>query len=120
MTPAPKRRWFQWSLRTLFVVVTVFGCWLGYELNWIRQRHRYLEDQADLRARFPGAIQSSAVPVDAPGFLWLFGERGHGGELSILVLEADPGHFADIGAEIAKARSLFPEIGSCLVTVVRP
>jgi predicted PurR-regulated permease PerM len=23
MTPAPKRRWFRWSLRTLFVVVTV-------------------------------------------------------------------------------------------------
>ena len=36
---APKRRWFRFSLRMMFVVVTVFGCWLGYELNWIRQRH---------------------------------------------------------------------------------
>ena len=25
MTPAPKRRWFAFSLRTLFVVVTVFA-----------------------------------------------------------------------------------------------
>ena len=24
----------------MFVVVTVFACWLGYELNWIRQRHQ--------------------------------------------------------------------------------
>jgi hypothetical protein len=30
MTPAPKRRWFQFSLRTMFVVVTVFACWLGW------------------------------------------------------------------------------------------
>ena len=30
MTPtAPKRRWFAFSLRTLFVVMTVVGCYLG-------------------------------------------------------------------------------------------
>jgi hypothetical protein len=29
MTTAPKRRWFKYSLRTLFVVVTAFGVWLG-------------------------------------------------------------------------------------------
>ena len=38
----PKRRWFQWSLRTLFVVMALFGCWLGYEVNWIRERHTWL------------------------------------------------------------------------------
>ncbi len=27
---APKRRWFQWSLRTLFEVVTVSACFLGW------------------------------------------------------------------------------------------
>lgn len=26
------------SLRTLFVLVTVMAVWLGYQLNWIRQR----------------------------------------------------------------------------------
>jgi len=26
---APKRRWFSFSLRTLFVVVTAFAVWLG-------------------------------------------------------------------------------------------
>jgi hypothetical protein len=38
MTPAPKRRWFRYSLRTLFVVVTVFGVWLGFQLKTVRDR----------------------------------------------------------------------------------
>jgi hypothetical protein len=38
MTPSPKRRWFRWSLRTMFVVVTVFGCWLGWEFHFFRER----------------------------------------------------------------------------------
>ena len=25
----PRRRWFSYSLRTFFVVVTIFGVWLG-------------------------------------------------------------------------------------------
>jgi hypothetical protein len=35
---APKRRWFQFSLRTLFVVVTVFAIWLGWQLKTVRDR----------------------------------------------------------------------------------
>ena len=36
------RRWFQFGLRTMFVVVTVVAvpaAWASYNLNWIRQRH---------------------------------------------------------------------------------
>src|SRR5438105_4362700 len=33
MTPAPKRRWFTYSLRTLFVVVAVLGI-LSYFVPW--------------------------------------------------------------------------------------
>ncbi len=70
MTPAPNRRWFRFRLRTLFVVVTAGGCWLGYELDWIRQRRAVL-------ARH----NSESVPLKgpkgfrAPGLLWLFGEQ---------------------------------------------
>jgi hypothetical protein len=32
MTFAPKRRWFRFSLRTLFVVVTVTAVWVGLAL----------------------------------------------------------------------------------------
>ena len=42
---APERRCFRFSLRTMFVVVTVMGGWLGYCLNWIRERHAALDDR---------------------------------------------------------------------------
>jgi hypothetical protein len=42
----PKRRWFRFSLRTLFVLVTI-ACtgagWVAYQLNWIRERHDFVE-----------------------------------------------------------------------------
>jgi len=38
--PLPPRRWFRFSLRTMFVVVTVFAVWLGYQVNWIRERKK--------------------------------------------------------------------------------
>ncbi len=34
---APRRR-FRFTLRTLLVVVTVFGVWLGYQLQAVRER----------------------------------------------------------------------------------
>ena len=37
MTTVSKRRW-SFSLRTLFVVVTVFGCWLGWQVKTVRDR----------------------------------------------------------------------------------
>jgi hypothetical protein len=38
MTCAPQRRWFRFSLRTLFVVVTVIACWLGWNVQIVRRR----------------------------------------------------------------------------------
>jgi hypothetical protein len=35
---SPSRRWFRFSLRTLFILVTVVALWLGYYANWMRQR----------------------------------------------------------------------------------
>ena len=36
MTPAPNRSWFQWSLRTLFVVMTIFGWALACYPYWVK------------------------------------------------------------------------------------
>ena len=36
--PKP-RRWFRFSLRTLFVLVTAFCVWLGWQLHLVRQRN---------------------------------------------------------------------------------
>jgi hypothetical protein len=37
-----RRRWFQFSLGTLLVLVTVFAIWLGWELKFIRDRKNFL------------------------------------------------------------------------------
>lgn len=38
----PRPRWFRFSLQTMFLTLTVVCCWLGYYLEWIRERHDYL------------------------------------------------------------------------------
>ncbi|MGD9723449.1 MAG: hypothetical protein AB7E98_19875 [Pirellulales bacterium] len=74
MNPAPKRRWFAFSLRTVFAAVTVFAClvgWIVYNLNWIRQRHHEFSITAVGIWRLPDWNSK------APGMLWLFGEESH-------------------------------------------
>ena len=93
MSPAPKRRWFRFSLRTMFIVVTVFGCllgWLSYELNWIRQRQAWRPASRTIRANFPNR---------PPGLLWLFRERGESW------IEIHNG----TAAHVAEVQALFPE-----------
>ena len=34
----PKRRWLRFSLRGMFVLVTVLGVWLGWNASIVRQR----------------------------------------------------------------------------------
>jgi hypothetical protein len=71
-TPTPPHyRCFRFSLRTLFVTVALAAVplgWVAYQLNWIRQRHAFLE-----RA---GVVQYPPVAVDRPlpWSLRLFGE----------------------------------------------
>ena len=35
---APNRRWPRFGLRTLFAVVSVLGCWLGWQVSVVRER----------------------------------------------------------------------------------
>lgn len=36
--PTPHRRWFRFGLRTMFVVLTVFSLWLGWQAKIVRDR----------------------------------------------------------------------------------
>ena len=95
----------KFSLRTLLVLVTVLCvplCWLGYQLNWIRQRREALATSWVID--FGG---SASVP--APRLLWMFGERGR---KNLVVM---PAHglggdwtLAD-DVELKRAQELFPE-----------
>jgi hypothetical protein len=105
ITLAPQRRWFRFSLRTLFLIVTVFGCWLGYELNWIRQRHALLADSP----KWGSYVWPKAPVPAAPGLLWMFGEKGHS-YLGLTMPEnrADR-NLAEQERELKRAKELFPE-----------
>jgi hypothetical protein len=91
----PRRRWFRFSLRTLFVVVTVLAIglsWVAYQLNWIRERHKALG--------VDGSDPMAWVEIPsrrAPWSLRIFGEFGS----AVIV----PFHSSDR----ARLRSLFPE-----------
>ncbi len=61
MTTTPKRRWPRFTLRTLFVVVTVFGVWLGWNVHQVHERDRLLESRDFLRA-----LESPTGYVDTP------------------------------------------------------
>jgi hypothetical protein len=78
------------TLRTLFVVVTVICCVLGYEMNWIRQRHAYLAEnkwtseglvwfEAPHVVRFvTDANGQITIPAPPPPFpLSIIEKRGH-------------------------------------------
>src|SRR6185295_11645867 len=44
MVEKSRRSWFSFSLRTMFVVMTVLCCWLAWESNVVRQRKSVLRD----------------------------------------------------------------------------
>lgn len=124
MTPIPpRRRWFRYSLRTMFVVVTVLAMilsWVAYSLNWIRQRHALLSER-----KTPYTKHADFNPYDrtmwlpgftctAPGFLWIFGETGF--ESLGLGITVDHDQYEDYEKcvrmaepDLTRARLLFPE-----------
>jgi hypothetical protein len=65
MSEAPKRRWFRFSLRTLFVVVTVIGIWLGWNFN-TAQRRRAALDKARVASENDIVPWAIATAPDAP------------------------------------------------------
>ncbi len=42
-TNKPRRRWFRFSLRTLFVLMTLLCVWLGWNVYQVRQREAVLQ-----------------------------------------------------------------------------
>ena len=107
MTAPPKRRWFRFSLRTLFVVVTLAAVplgWIGYSVNWIRQRRSALAASGPAAGWTPHADGWEIIQVlpeaQPPGLLWLFGEQG----VNRIYINHGPSD-----KEVTHLKSLFPE-----------
>jgi hypothetical protein len=92
------RRYFQFSLRTLFALMTILCVWLGYQLNWIRERHKAL-----------GELQQSSVLFDthkpAPWSIRLI-ERG----VPSIAVDRDVARDA---RKVRQLKRLFPEATIC-------
>lgn len=75
MPTHPRRRWFQFSLATLLVVMTLFAAiagWLAWEMNFVQQRRSmcaiiegrggYAVSVAQAKAR-TGTTSSNSIPI---------------------------------------------------------
>jgi hypothetical protein len=71
--PTPRtRRGLRFSLRTMFVLATVACVWLGYHLNWMRERHAFLASLPKDWQPPPWHTHNTPAPLG----LWLLGETG--------------------------------------------
>jgi hypothetical protein len=111
-TPTTRRRWYQFSLRTmllLMAIVAVSFSWIGYNLNLIRQRQEILRHWWQADQYVYGAF-GPAQPVRAPGSLWLFGEQGYRTVLIRFSNADDHTELSDAEkALVVGAKALFPE-----------
>jgi hypothetical protein len=107
--PPSRRRWFQFGLRTMFVVVTVFAVWLAWELKAVRDRRDFLAlidavDLAESKPMFSVFLEDrpplSATPGTIPFWrLWL-GDK----PIEKIHLPLNWSH-----EQLEKTRSMFPE-----------
>jgi hypothetical protein len=113
MTRQIHRRWFRFSTRSLLVLVLLLAVpmgWLGYQLNWIRQRssvrHQISANQqllfADGMDYRDGKLKLNTFYQlrDAPWSLRIFGESGIG----VWILG-----MPNTGPEIERIRALYSE-----------
>jgi hypothetical protein len=94
-----RHRWFRFSLRALFVLVTLVALsagWVSWSTIWIRDRRAFVRDDGDTNAIIYNQPGQSVV---APSLLWLFGEEG----AQFVVL------FGEDESDFSDARRLFPE-----------
>jgi hypothetical protein len=110
----PKRRWFRFSLRTLFVLVAIIGVplgWGAYQLNWIWQRHTaliWVTTQAEHWHEVP-VSQRAWLGTPAPRSLRIFGEVG--AEQISVVVDAD-----QVDEKQQSLERLFPEAKILVMT----
>ncbi|HEX3655858.1 MAG TPA: hypothetical protein VHV55_08635 [Pirellulales bacterium] len=76
MNEKPRRRWLAFRLRMLLVLIAIAAvplAWVGYSLEWIRERRLMAPRHSD---KPPGSPNPDAAPIMPPGLLWVFGEQG--------------------------------------------
>jgi hypothetical protein len=107
-----RRRWPRYSLRTLFVVVTLFAAILAYHVNWIRQRNDPRSCPQPISLKWNGPHTFGPEPpyytnsingfqprhIPAPWTLRLFGEPGY----EVIIIRGSD-------ADVRQFQKIFPE-----------
>jgi hypothetical protein len=91
-----RRRWLRFSLRTIFLLVTLLCIYLGWAMNWKRQRQNFLDREG---VTFAARRWDSDPTWPAPMALRPLGASGY---YNIMI---------DTGGEreVMEAAALFPE-----------
>ena len=103
MSTAPKRRWFRFSLRTVFVAVTIFCVWLGFQFRIIHQRQSMLRWIRDHRGSTYEMSSGSHWRAElVPSWRQWFGDR----PIKFIIFNEED--LPDAG-QLERIEQLFPE-----------
>jgi hypothetical protein len=106
-TLAPKRRWFRYSLRTFFVIITVLCLWLGAKLNAARQQQRAVEAVRGLGGNVKYDFEDGRISplLEPPWLMTLLGPDFFHDVVSITIDGGRNGH-EDFGRILPQLRQL--------------
>ena len=102
MSETPKRRW-SFSLRTLFVVVTIFACWLGWNVHQLQKREAFQQSLLERGVVFldDPPISTTGPTKRMPLTWYLLGAK------PVVAIELHPSLLEEIGESTITA--YFPE-----------
>jgi len=106
----PKRRWFRFSLRTLFVLLTAFGIWLGWQVHIVSTRKQFISNITDSGGKlaFSDSVVASPTYKPVPQISWLrriFGDRA----VVVISFVGSSGQNGVDESELAAIKATFPE-----------
>jgi hypothetical protein len=107
MSEVPRRRWFQFGIGTMLLVVTAFAAFLGWELSYIRERHAMHKRVVDRGGVIVLGIDQREIArgtVQIPFWRRWLGDCAVG----MLMLESDA-----TPADVERAKAAFPEVLYC-------
>ncbi len=120
MTDAkPKRRWFRFSLRTLFLAITVFCLWFAWRANVVRERADLINS---IDSRLGLGVQRDGRPTTAYRVI----QKDESRRLPLVwtLLGIKPVHFLAIPCgvftpqEIQRIKKAFPELDDSQFSVL--